>query len=181
MLTRGYDPRPIVDEGAGGAEAVRPGRGAIVSANRKKMRLEGLKAPRLVPGAWLSSVARPMLARHGVVTYSVLSETAKPAERRAEPRRPVHLQSGKILGHKNRFLTEFLFKNRTRIGIRVKLARGVPLPKTVLLFDDQQGVLLAADVVWQHGSDAGCRLSHKPMRLDDKLLARLRGPYYAVR
>lgn len=153
----------------------------IVSANRKYTTLRGLKAVRSGPGAWICSATTPLLGRRGVVTYSVLSEAPKPAERRCEVRRQVHLQSGKILVHKDRFLTEFTFKNRTQAGIRLKLARRVALPKAILLYDDQQNLLLAASVVWQNGGDAGCRISRRPIRLNDSLLARLKGPYYAVR
>lgn len=153
-----------------------------MNGRHKHTTLQGLKAARLGPGAWIYSLARPMLARRGVVTYTVHSETTpKHIERRREARRPVHLQSGKILDHRDRFLTEFIFKNRTEIGLRLKLARRVSLPKSILLYDDQQGALVAANIVWQHGSDAGCRVSCKPAVLNEKLLTRLRGPYYAVR
>ncbi len=159
-----------------------------MSGFRKTTTLQGLKAGRLGPGAWIYSFASPMLARRGVVTYSVHFETtpkfdatARDVERRREARRPVHLQSGKILDHKDRFLTEFIFKNRTETGIRLKLARRVTLPKSILLYDDQQGALVAANIVWQRGSDAGCRISRMPALANEKLLTRLRGPYYAVR
>jgi hypothetical protein len=131
-------------------------------------------------GAWMRSVASRMLPREGVVTYSVVVETsASFVERRREARRPVHLQSGKILDGGERFLTEFLYKNRTQGGIRLRLAQRVSLPRSILLYDDQQGALLAANVIWQNGVDAGCRMKGRWPH-NEKLVLRMSGPYYAV-
>lgn len=144
------------------------------------MTLHGVRAPRLFAGAWLRSLAGPLLKRPGVVTYVVQSETILAyVERRAATRRTVHLQSGKMLDHADRFLTEFTVRNRTDNGVRLKLARRVQLPRSVVLFDDQQGILLAADVIWRNGADAGLRISRR-QSLDEKLLKRLEGRYYAV-
>lgn len=142
--------------------------------------LHGAKANEISAGAWLRRVTSRMLPREGVVTYSVVVEE-RPSfvERRREARRPVHLQSGKILDGGERFLTEFLYKNRTGGGIRLRLAQRVPLPRSILLYDDQQGALLAANVVWQSGVDAGCRMRGRWPH-NEKLLLRMSGPYYAV-
>lgn len=122
-----------------------------------------------------------MLPREGVVTYSVVAESppASFVERRREARRPVHLQSGKILDGDERFLTEFLYRNRTEGGIRLRLAQRVPLPRSILLYDDQQRVLFAAKVVWQNGVEAGCRMRGRWPH-NGKLLLRMSGPYYSV-
>ncbi|WP_159725975.1 hypothetical protein [Methylosinus sp. Ce-a6] len=122
-----------------------------------------------------------MLPREGVVTYSVVVESppASFVERRREARRPAHLQSGKILDDGERFLTEFLYRNRTEGGIRIRLVQRVPLPRSILLYDDHQCALLAASVVWQNGVDVGCRMKGRWPH-NKKLLLRMSGPYYAV-
>ncbi|CAN2533816.1 hypothetical+protein [Methylocapsa aurea] len=142
--------------------------------------LQGMKARDIGAGAWMRAFASRMLPREGVVTYSVVVETsASVGERRREARRPVHLQSGKILDGGERFLTEFLYKNRTQGGIRLRLAQRVPLPRSILLYDDQQGALLAANVIWQNGVDAGCRMKGRWPH-NEKLILRMSGPYYSV-
>lgn len=152
-----------------------------MNGGRKCATLLGQKTRRLAPAAWIRAIAGPMLPRPGVVTYTVAFETArKDAERRRELRRTVHLQSGKILDAEERFLTEFQFKNRTEMGIRLRLAQRVALPKSIFLYDDQRLALVAANVVWQHGSDVGCRVSAKAPPSKEKLLTRLRSPYYAI-
>jgi hypothetical protein len=150
--------------------------------NSSEPPLEGVKARSVGVNAWFRSATERMLLRKGVVTYSVVAESPSPpfVERRREARRPVHLQSGKILDRGERFLTEFLYRNRTEGGIRLRLARRVPLPRFILLYDDQRRALHAAKVIWQNGADAGCRMKgcwpHS-----EKLLRRMSGPYYAVR
>lgn len=91
------------------------------------------------------------------------------------------MQSGKILDADERFLTEFIFRDRSEKGVRLRLAQRVALPRSVLLFDDQNGRLFIATVVWQHGCDAGCRVSRERASSPETLLSRLRNPYYAVR
>ncbi|MBI1867107.1 MAG: hypothetical protein HYS06_02215 [Methylocystis sp.] len=152
----------------------------MANVNRKNMPLQGLRIGRAA--TWFSSIAGPLLAKRGVVTYTALSEQiSKFTERRAETRRQVYLQSGKVLNHKDQFLTECLFKNRTRGGIHLKLAGGVVLPKLVQLYDDRQSTLTAARVMWQRGKHAGCRVISAPLASNGKLITRLRGRYYAVR
>lgn len=153
----------------------------LVSGMHRTMTLQGLRTPRLIRGAWICSFAGRMLARKGVATYAVVSEAAPSGpERRGATRRAAYLQSGKILDCADRFLTEFTIRNRTENGMRLTLAQRVSLPRSVLLFDDRHGALLVADIVWQHGGDAGCRISRKSHLLDEKLLTRLKNRYYAV-
>lgn len=152
-----------------------------MSVTRKNVPLQGLRIRGGLAATWFSSLARPMLARRGLVTYAALSEqAAKFTERRTEARRKVHLQSGKVLSRESRFLTECIFNNRTRVGLHLKLAASVLLPKLVQLYDDQQGSLIAARVIWQRGRAAGCRVISAPLVSNRKLIARLRGRYYAV-
>jgi hypothetical protein len=126
-------------------------------------------------------VAKPMLAKQGIVTYTVLSESGpKFVERRSEVRRSIRLQSGKVLNDKDQFLTEFIFRNRTRVGIQLKLATRVSLPRLVQLYDDRQDELIVARVIWQNGGNVGCRVAHVAPGSKEKLIARLRERYYAV-
>jgi hypothetical protein len=152
-----------------------------VSADDELEFLLGVRNFPGVSGRLFSFIARPICARQGIVTYTVLSESrSRFTERRTESRRPVRLQSGKVLNQKDQFLTEFIFRNRTSLGIRLKLAKRVWLPKLIQLYDDAGGVLIAARVVWQHGHDVGCRMTSAAPVSNEKLIARLRDRYYAV-
>lgn len=152
-----------------------------MNAIRKNAPLQGLRIGRALAATWFSSLAGPMLARRGVVTYTARSEQAlKFAERRSEARHKVRLQSGKVLDHEDRFVTECIFDNRTRVGLHLKLATGVLLPKLVQVYDDQEGALITVRVMWQRGRDAGCRVTSGPRVSNRRLIARLRGRYYAV-
>ncbi len=157
-------------------------RGALELTRRDAIKplLNGMKARDMGAGAWLRSVTSRVLPREGVVTYSVVVEEPPSfIERRREARRPVHLQSGKILDGDERFLTEFLYRNRTGGGIRLRLAQRVPLPRSIILYDDQLGALLSANVIWQNGVDAGCRMKGRWPH-NEKLLLRMSGPYYSL-
>jgi hypothetical protein len=129
----------------------------------------------------MSALVRAIAARLSEgrpdVTYSVVEERL---ERRSEQRRPARLQAGKVLDSDERFLTEFVFRNRSETGVRLRLAHRVILPRRILLFDDQCAALHVASVVWQRGCDAGCRLSGEHTAVSEPLLARLRNRYYAV-
>jgi hypothetical protein len=152
-----------------------------VNISEKKTPLRGLRASRGFPGALMSLLAKPILAKRGVVLYSVLAESRpKFIERRAEARQPVRLQSGKVLNSKGQFLTEFIFRNRTRVGIQLKLAKRISLPKLVQLYDDRGGRLITARVIWQHGGDVGCRVTHAATVPSESLITRFRERYYAV-
>lgn len=132
--------------------------------------------------AWLRSIAGASFPRRGVATYSVVDDMpSSTVERRLEIRRRTYLRSGKALAPDERFLCEFSFIDGARSGIRMRLARNIALPKLVLLFDDQQNLVMVARVVWQRGRDAGCRMSGPLSGHNQRLIARLRSPYYAVR
>jgi hypothetical protein len=151
---------------------------AVVGILDGKPTLQGSKAGRSSASAIFRAITRRLQARPSAVTYSIIEEMV---ERRREGRRPARLQSGKILDADERFLTEFIFRDRSEKGVRLRLAQRVALPRSVLLFDDQNGRLFIATVVWQHGSDAGCRVSREWATSPETLLSRLRNPYYAVR
>lgn len=145
---------------------------------RGKPVLHGSKSVAGGGGAWVRALVGRMIARPGAVSYKIVDETI---ERRREKRRPARLQSGKILDERERFLTEFTFRNRGETGVRLKLAHRVALPRSILLFDDLRGVVFVGSVIWQRGCDAGCRLEAERAPTPESLLARLRNPYYSVR
>lgn len=128
-------------------------------------------------GSLVRAIAMRFLDSPRDVAYSVLEERL---ERRREKRRPARLQSGKIVDCGERFLTEFVFRNRSEAGVRLRLARRVVLPKRILLFDDQYSALHVASVVWQRGCDVGCRVAAEGAPASEPLLARLRNRYYSV-
>lgn len=152
-----------------------------MSRDDEALELTGEKIEDRGPVAMLRALTGRLRAQPGLVTYRVIETKTAPSERRGESRRPVHLQSGKIVDLRERFLTEFVFRNRGENGMRLRLAQRVALPRTVLLFDDQSLVLVAASVVWQHGCDAGCRVVAGRLAAEERLMARLKNPYYAVR
>lgn len=124
----------------------------------------------------------PFVMRHGRVTYSVVAESQRRKEdRRREPRKSVHLRSGKVLAVDESFLVECAILNRTRTGARIKLARLMRLPKTVWIYDDQTRVLREARVAWQNGKEVGCRTSAAPATDKAHLRRRLEQAFYAVR
>jgi hypothetical protein len=149
-----------------------------LEAPRAKPVLQGSRAVARSGGVWVRAIVGRLIARPGAVTYEILEETV---ERRRESRRPARLQSGKLLDERERFLTEFTFRNRSETGVRLRLARRVALPRSILLFDDLCGAVFVGVVVWQRGCDVGCRVEAERAPSTASLLARLRNPYYAVR
>jgi hypothetical protein len=149
-----------------------------VEGPRSRPILQGSRTVAHGGGAWVRAIVGRVLARPGAVTYKVVEEAV---ERRRETRRPARLQSGKILDGRERFLTEFTFRNRSDAGVRLRLAHRVALPRSILLYDDLRGVVFVAAVIWQRGCDAGCRLDAERATSPESLVARLRNPYYAVR
>lgn len=130
------------------------------------------------PGAGVSMLTRWRLRRHGVALQERLAEEAD--ERRREKRRVVRLNWGKALDSGDRFLTECLVVNRGGDGVRLRLARSVTIPARFQLFDDADGLLYAARLVWRRGREAGCRLARVPVPGKPHVLRRMKGPYYAL-
>jgi hypothetical protein len=146
-----------------------------------KLKLEGLKTGRSGVTRLSNWITKPLLARRGYVAYAVISDDPRLADRRHERRRNARLQSGKVISGNDRFLVDCLFRDRTRFGFRLTLGRRVPLPRTVLIYDDQSRTLLAVTVVWQKGTEAGCKVASPPPADKQRLLKRLEGRYYAMR
>lgn len=135
-----------------------------------------LEGSRLTTG--VSLLARWRLRRKGVVLYERIDSS--PAERRQEKRRAVRLNWGKTLDGGDRFLCECLIVNRGDGGVRLRLARALVIPARFQLFDDGDGLLYAARLVWRRGQEVGCRLARAPTPGKPQVLRRMRGPYYAL-
>lgn len=136
-----------------------------------------LEGARLEPGA--GALARWRLRRLGAVPYVRIAESS--TERRREKRRAVRLNWGKALDAGDRFLSECLVVDRgVGGGIRLRLARVVAIPPRFQFFDDADGLLYAARLVWRRGQEVGCRLARQPTTDKQQTLRRMRGPYYAL-
>ena len=135
-----------------------------------------LEGARLAPGA--GALARWRLRRLGAVPYVRIAETS--TERRREKRHAVRLNWGKALDAGDRFLSECLIVDRGGGGLRLRLARVVAIPPRFQFFDDADGLLYAARLVWRRGQEVGCRLARQPTTTKPQTLRRMRGPYYAL-
>ena len=78
--------------------------------------------------------------------------------RRAVPRRPLHLVSGKIVDENLNFLVECTLLDYSSGGCRLRLARDVPLPRTVHIYLDNDASIFIVSPVWRRGTYIGFRL-----------------------
>ena len=95
------------------------------------------------------------MSRH-TASYRVLGEAAP--ERRT-PRRRVHLRSGKLIDARGGFLSEGRISDIGENGIRLVLQTATALPTTLQFYDDLDGTVRAASIVWQHDRTLGLALS----------------------
>lgn len=145
-------------------------------------RLEGVCANKAAVGDASSGLNSRRLAQRGFVSYCVIGETRKGDEdRRKEHRRPVRLQSGKVIDGKGRFLVDCLFRNRAASGSLLRLCRHIQLPARFVLYDDNSRTAALATLAWQRGCEAGCRLSFFEPAFGERLRNRFDRRYYAVR
>lgn len=102
-------------------------------------------------------------------------------EKRKRPRQRTRLRSGKLADGNGTFLCECTIHDRSPGGVRLRLSAAIPLPDTVLLYDDERRDLLAANVVWRRGQELGVELSPAPNpRRTIRIAARLSSKYYAI-
>jgi hypothetical protein len=120
----------------------------------------------------------------GLVTYSVLAPPPKPngQDRRNPPRRRTRLRSGKVLDRSGKFLIECQVRDRSPEGAQLRLMKAVVLPRHIQFFDDEQGALLDAEVIWRKNGEIGIQFRTKLNAQAFKSGSRsaLGGKYYAV-
>jgi hypothetical protein len=115
------------------------------------------------------------------VTYCVI-ESAGSNDKRSTPRRRTRLRSGKIIDSRNRFLIECQIYDRSPIGARLRLLGDTLVPRTIGLYEDENGELVDAHVIWRKDSELGIRfLPNSEQRQISKMqLATLGRKYYAI-
>ncbi len=135
-----------------------------------------LEGAQLMSG--VSLLARWRMRRSGAVLYERIDPS--PVDRRQKKRRAVRLNWGKALDSGDGFLCECIIVNRGDGGVRLRLARALVIPTRFQLFDDGDGMLYAARLVWRRGQEVGCRLARVPTLGKPQVLRRMKGPYYAL-
>lgn len=128
--------------------------------------------------AGLSALSRWRLRSGGAPLFERLGDA--PADRRHEKRRAVRLTWGKALDLSERFLCDCRIVDRALGGARLRLARNIAPPTRFYLFDEAEGGIFAAHIMWRRGSEIGCRLSPTPLRDKAHVAQRMKGRYYAL-
>jgi hypothetical protein len=127
------------------------------------------------------------LARRGEIAYWPVSPGRRPpegerADQREEARERARLRSAKLLDGAYRFVCEGRICDRSRDGLRVALARRIPLPRRLAVHIDETCEVREAKVVWRRGSTIGIRLEEAApadaLRPCDRYALRER--YYAI-
>jgi hypothetical protein len=127
------------------------------------------------------------LAGRGEIAYCVVSEgelspAAKSADLRAHPRTRTRLRSAKLLDGGCRFISESRICDRSRDGLRLALARDIPLPPRLAVHIDETSEVREATIIWRRGSTVGIRL--QGALPEDAMTASrrsaLRERYYAI-
>ena len=127
------------------------------------------------------------LASRGEIAYCVVSEgepspAATSADLRAHPRTRTRLRSVKLLDGGCRFLSEGRICDRSRYGLRLALARDIPLPPRLAVHIDETSEVREATIIWRRGSTVGIRL--QGALPEDAMTASrrsaLRERYYAI-
>ena len=127
------------------------------------------------------------LASRGEIAYCVVSDDEpspadKSADLRACPRARTRLRSAKLLDGGCRFLSEGRICDRSRHGLRLTLARDIPLPPRLAVHIDETSEVREATIVWRRGSTVGIWL--RGALPEDAMTASrrsaLRERYYAI-
>src|SRR5208282_255246 len=103
------------------------------------------------------------LAARGQIAYWVVSpdvvlRNSRRPEQRADARESMRLRSAKVLDAAFRFVCECRICERSLNGLRLALARDIPLPRRLAVHIDESGDVRCAKVVWRRGIVIGVRL-----------------------
>ena len=101
-------------------------------------------------------------------------------DHRAEEREQVLLRSAKVLDSAFRFVCECRICDRSRGGLRLALARDVPLPRRLAVHIDESAEVRWAKVVWRRGRLVGIRLYEQSPRIKPCDRYALRARYYGI-
>jgi hypothetical protein len=132
-------------------------------------------------------LGRKLAGRDQVAYWVVLPEGPPPLEskrgnNRAHARERTRLRSAKLLDGAYRFVCEGRICDRSRNGLRLALARDVPLPLQLAVHIDETSEVRGAKVIWRRGATVGIRLhSAAPANaLTASQRYSLRERYYAI-
>jgi len=125
------------------------------------------------------------LLEDGQVSYWVEEAVGEPERRRSgehrvEARERVRLRSAKVLDSAFRFVCECRICDRSRRGLRLALARDVPLPRRLAVHIDESAEVRWAKVVWRRGRLVGIRLYEQSPRIKPCDRYALRARYYGI-
>ena len=99
-------------------------------------------------------------AKPGEFTYSVVEPAS--GERRGAQRQRTRLRDAVLGMRRGHVLVECRIRDRSRGGARLRLDTPCALPRMFLLTDAASRARYHALLVWQHGCDAGVRLTPLP-------------------
>jgi hypothetical protein len=101
-------------------------------------------------------------------------------EHRVDARERVRLRSAKVFDPAFRFVCECRICDRSRGGLKLALARDVPLPRFLGVHIDESSEVRCAAVVWRRGLLVGVRLYDQSPRIKPSDRYALRERYYGI-
>ena len=101
-------------------------------------------------------------------------------DNRQEIRRKARLRPIKLISREKRFLEDGSVVNLSRSGVRVRRYGSRSLPPCLTLFDEIEGTMRNAVIVWKSHSELGLSFVAEPQRMTRAERARLGGRYYAL-
>jgi hypothetical protein len=101
-------------------------------------------------------------------------------ELRVDAGERVRLRSAKVFDPAFRFVCECRICDRSRGGLRLALARDVPLPRRLAVHIDESSEARCAAVVWRRGLLVGIRLYEQSPRIKPSDRYALKERYYGI-
>jgi len=121
------------------------------------------------------------LGEQGKVAYWVDEpERKRSGEHRVDARKRPHLRSAKVFDPAFRFVCECRICDRSRGGLKLALARDVPLPRRLAVHIDESVEVRWAKIVWRRGLLVGVRLYERSPRIRPSDRYALRARYYGI-
>lgn len=101
-------------------------------------------------------------------------------QRRRVARVSTRLKPGKLLSPDGKFLADCAITDRSGSGARVRVFGGADLRSQMVLFDETETVVWAAELAWDGGGEAGLRFLSGSRSVPADIVSRIAGRYYAV-